>query len=271
MRMQTSARLIMTADDFGLSHANNSGILAAYQAGAIHSASLMIAEAAASEAVEIARRNPRLAVGLHLSLSDGWPLLPPSEISLLVNPDGRFPPNEHRLYKGILTPSGREQMRREIKAQLDAYFATGLACSHLDVHRNSHRHPLVAQAVFKAAASRGIGFIRVPFDPVIQRKRRLGDPLRYARVWTIRRIAAFHGLSWPDHAISRDWCDSQRIVSLINALSPGVTELFFHPVATEGDHMFKGDLSSLLDPRVRAALDQVAKTCGTGHLKYNIG
>lgn len=254
MHVQTSPQLIMTADDFGMSSANNAGILAAYRAGVIHAASVMIAEPAAAEALEIARQNPGLAVGLHLSLSGGKPLCPPAEIPLLVQADGWYPPNEATLYKAILSQEGRAQMRREIAAQLDAFFATGLRCSHLDVHRNSHRHPVVAQAVFKAAASRGIRNIRIPFDPVFQRKRRLGDPLRYARVVALRRIAAFYGLKWADRVISRDWSDPERIVSLIGGLPPGVTELFFHPVATDGDHMFKVDLPSLLDPRVKMAL-----------------
>jgi hopanoid biosynthesis associated protein HpnK len=253
-------RLVMTADDFGRTPENNAGILAAFQAGVIKSASLMVAEPAAQEAIDMARQNPALAVGLHLSLSEGVPLSAPENVPLLVSIDGRFPPDETTLFNAVLTRSGRQQMRREIMAQFDAFSSTGLRCNHLDVHRNSHRHPLVAVEVFKATASHRVQTIRIPFDPPIQRRWRVGDPLRLARVWVLRRIAAWYGLSWADQAISRDWSNPNRLLNLIADLPSGVTELFFHPVVTSGDHMFKVDLQTLLDPRVKSALDELVAT-----------
>jgi hypothetical protein len=70
----------------------------------------------------------------------------------------------------------------------------------------------------------------------------------------LRRIAACHGLKWSDYVIGRNWTDPTEIVALIGALPPGTTELFFHPVACAGDHMFKHDLPELLDEGVRRAV-----------------
>src|SRR3954468_5125041 len=83
-------RLILNADDLGLAAPVNAAIETAHREGVLTAASLMVGEPAAAEGVEVARRNPRLAVGLHLTLTDGMPTLPPERIPALVQPNGRF-------------------------------------------------------------------------------------------------------------------------------------------------------------------------------------
>jgi len=72
-------QLIVTADDFGLSVAVNEAVESAHRDGILTAASLMVAEPAARDAVERARRLPQLAVGLHLVVVDGRPVSPPGE------------------------------------------------------------------------------------------------------------------------------------------------------------------------------------------------
>jgi chitin disaccharide deacetylase len=249
----TIKRVIVTADDFGQSAENNAGVLAAHLAGAITTASLMVGAPCFEEAVAIAQRNPALAVGLHVCLSEGLPLSPPFDIPLLVGSDGRFPSNERKLHVAVLSSEGRRQVRTEIMAQFHKYFSTDLACDHVDVHRNSHMHPLVANEVFRSAALWQVRTVRIPYDPPIERSTRLADPLRSARIAILRWLAAYHGLRWTDHAIGRDWSNPARLAALISALPPGTTELFFHPVVSDHDHPFKADLLTLLDDRVQQA------------------
>src|SRR5690242_5450713 len=59
-------RLIVNADDFGMSEAVNEAIIRAHREGVLTSTSLMVTGAAAAEAVRLAKENPRLAVGIHL-------------------------------------------------------------------------------------------------------------------------------------------------------------------------------------------------------------
>lgn len=247
-------RICITADDFGRSSENNAGVLAAHRAGVITATSLMVGEPGCHEAVMIARENPTLRMGLHVCLSDGVPVSAPRDIPLLVERDGQFPDDERLLKKAVLSRAGRAQVRREVIAQFARFVYTGLTCDHVNVHRNSHMHPLVANEVFRAAASHGIKNVRIPFDPRIERPRRLADPLRYGRVAVLRRLARHYQVRWVDRVIGRDWTDPTRLVALINALPPGTTELFFHPVICDGEHMFKADLPVLLDDRVRNAL-----------------
>src|ERR1700726_342545 len=91
--MSASRRLIVNADDFGRSHAINLAVIRAHREGILTTASLMVNEAAAEEAVALARENPGLGVGLHLALVCGRSALPPSAIPNLVNTHSQFTDN----------------------------------------------------------------------------------------------------------------------------------------------------------------------------------
>lgn len=252
-------RLItVTADDFGQSVANNQGILAAYQAGIVNATSLMVGETGLREALEIARQNPGLAIGLHICLSDGTPVSLPTDIPLLVQSNGRFPNDESMLHVALRSRDGRRQIRTEIAAQFRKFFNTGLVCNHVDTHRHVVRHPVIANEICRIAVSRNVRKMRIPYDPAIGRRMRLTDPLRYARIAVVRRLAAHYGMTWIDRVIGRDWTDPAVLAGLITSLPPGETELYFHPVVCSGEHMFKTDLPLLLDTRVKQAL--VAQT-----------
>src|SRR4051794_9597444 len=83
-------RLIVNADDFGRSHSINEAVIGAHREGILTSASLMVNESAAGEAVELARENPKLGVGLHLTVLLGRSALPKEQIPHLVDADRNF-------------------------------------------------------------------------------------------------------------------------------------------------------------------------------------
>jgi predicted glycoside hydrolase/deacetylase ChbG (UPF0249 family) len=251
--MRSFRRITVTADDFGQSSENNKGVLRAHLGGIITTTSLMVGEAGFPEAREIARRNPRLSVGLHICLSDGTPVSNPADIPLLVQPNGRFGDDEGLLHAAALSRAGRAQIRAEIAQQFKKYFAFFTDCDHVDVHRHSHRHPVVAREVFRAAAAWKVREVRIPYDPAIGRRRRLGDPLRYARIVTLRGLAKLYGVTWKDRVLGRDWKDPAVLIELIRTLPPGSTELYFHPVVCDGEHRYKADLNVFLDKRVGCA------------------
>src|SRR5580658_1696400 len=89
----TPRRLIVNADDFGRSQSINLAVLRAYREGILTTASLMVNEPAADEAVRLARENPKLGVGLHLALVCGAAALPRERIPDLTGLDGRFSDN----------------------------------------------------------------------------------------------------------------------------------------------------------------------------------
>src|SRR6059058_2925032 len=91
--MSAARRLIVNADDFGRSTAINAAVIRAHQEGILTTASLMVNEPGFQEAVELARQNPRLGIGLHLTLLCGHSALPAAEIPGLVNSQGELTSN----------------------------------------------------------------------------------------------------------------------------------------------------------------------------------
>src|SRR5712671_6762881 len=169
-------RLIVTADDFGRDVAINEAVEAASCDGILSCASLMVAAPAAPDAVARAHRLPGLRVGLHLVLSDGSPVLPPEEIRGLVGADGHFDDNQIRAgLRYFFTPGVRRQLAAEIRAQFEAFRATGLALDHVDAHQHMHLHPTVARLIVEIGRSYGLNAVRLPAEPVAVLRRAFPD------------------------------------------------------------------------------------------------
>src|ERR1043165_4561730 len=120
--MSPARRLIVNADDFGRSHSINQAVVRAHREGILTTASLMVNGDAAAEAVELARQNPRLGLGLHVSLVCGTSALPPGAIPGLVDAGGHF--SNHPVASGIRYFFRRElgpQLEREIHAQFERF------------------------------------------------------------------------------------------------------------------------------------------------------
>jgi chitin disaccharide deacetylase len=247
-------RIIITGDDLGLSEVNNAGIVAAHVDGILTTTCLMPGGDAAEEGIAIARRYRSLAVGLHVAFADVRPVLPPERVDRLVGTDGRFPPNEHLLYRALLTQQGRQQVRAEIAAQFDAFGKTGLLWDHVNTHRHVHRHPYIAFALFREATARNVKRTRIPWDPP-------ADPLRAARAVMLRRFAGWHGLATPDRSIGRDWSVGVLLALLATLPADSIAEIYFHPVTT-ADHAFAADLPTLLHPEIRLTLLRVRLCSG---------
>jgi chitin disaccharide deacetylase len=245
MSKDSERRVIINGDDFGLSRENNAGIIAAHRHGVLSSASLMVSGDSAQEAADLARRHPVLAVGLHVTFSDTKPVLPPDQVSMLVMPNGRFPPDDGAHRAALSSAEGRRQIRTEIAAQFREFRALGLVCDHVNAHRHAHRRPLLAWMIFREASRWQVNATRIPWDPPT-------DPLRYLRAVLLRRLGKIYGLNAPDRCIDRNW-NIQRLPDFLANLPAGSTEIFFHPVEAN-NHRFAADLPILLDERVKAAL-----------------
>ncbi len=158
-------RLIVTADDFGLHPAVNEAVELAHRDGVLRAASLMVAAPAMLDAVERARRLPGLAVGLHLVLADGVAVLPPARIPDLVDADGRF--GDRMARDGVrffFLPAVRRQLEAEIRAQFEAYAATGLPLDHVNAHKHFHLHPTVLSLILRIGRDYGLRAVRLPAE-----------------------------------------------------------------------------------------------------------
>ena len=260
-----SKRLIVTADDFGLSEAVNEAVERAHCDGVLNAASLMVAAPAAADAVRRARAMPSLAVGLHVVVIEGPAVLPPTAIPDLVDAAGWFPSDQFRLgVRYFALPRVRRQLAEEIRAQFAAFAATGLRLDHANAHKHMHLHPTVGRLVMEAGRAHGLRAIRVPSEPLAPAS---GLPERALLAWTrlLRHHARRAGLAVNDHCLGLRWSGAmtaERLLSLIDTLPDGVSEIYLHPAARRDERLaalmpayaHEQELAALLDPRVQTAL-----------------
>jgi chitin disaccharide deacetylase len=156
-------KLIVNADDLGLTPAVNRGILRAFQDGIVTSASLLVTGSAFEDAVVLARQNPKLDVGLHLTLVEERAVLGRELLPTLVDETGRLPRTSGEFLRRALMGRIRwDQVEREIAAQIARFQNTGLPLSHLDSHQHLHVFPPVFQIVRRLARGLGNIWIRNP-------------------------------------------------------------------------------------------------------------
>lgn len=141
-------QLIVNADDLGLTPGVNRGILRAFQDGIVTSASLLVTGSAFEEAVALARQNPELDVGLHLTLVEERAVLGREILPTLVDETGRFSRTSGEFFRRtVLGRISWDEVEREIAAQIARFQKTGLRLSHLDSHQHLHMFPPVFQIV----------------------------------------------------------------------------------------------------------------------------
>ena len=273
VQLDSARRLIVNADDFGRSPSINAAVIRAHREGVLTSASLMVNEPACAEAVESARQNPTLGVGLHLTLLCGHSALRPEQIPGLVNARREFSDNPAGVgIRYFCKRSLREQLRAEIHEQFAKFAATGLPLDHVNGHLHLHLHPTVFRILMTDAEQLGIRHLRFTRDgfwmnlglargrilyrashaalfgilSVISR-RRLNDK-------QIRHTSRVFGLLQDSH-VHEDF-----ILKLLPSLPAGDSELYSHPSLDE----FRNEFDALISPRVQ---DQV-KQLGIKLIRY---
>lgn len=258
--MDRTRALIVTADDFGLHERVNVAVERAHCDGVLTAASLMVGAPAAADAVERARRLPRLRVGLHLVLADGPATLPPTRIPALVDEAGRFGDRMVRDgFRFFLLPHVRAQLAQEIRAQFDAFAATGLVLDHVNTHKHFHLHPTVLALILQIGRDYGLHAMRVPCE---------ANAPWWLRPWIglVRARLARAGVAHNDYVVgiaNTGAMDEAAWLDALAHLPPGVGEIYSHPaIAGDGPvtptmHAYRpaDELAALLSPCVAAALD----------------
>jgi predicted glycoside hydrolase/deacetylase ChbG (UPF0249 family) len=161
-----AARLIINADDFGLTLGINRAIAELHHANALTSATLMATGPAFDDAVAIAHANPTLGVGCHVVLTDGVPASDPRTIPTLLGPDGKtFRPSLIDFVQAILRGRiNEDDITREAAAQIKLLQHAGIRITHLDTHKHSHLFPTVTRPLLQLAERHSIPAIRNPFE-----------------------------------------------------------------------------------------------------------
>ena len=242
------SRLIINADDFGLTAGVNRAIAELHRANALTSTTLMARAAATKEAIEMARATPTLGVGCHVVLVDGEPMLSSHELPTLVDPrTGRFQPTLGAFLERLLTGRIRfAEIEAEAEAQIARLQAGGVALTHIDTHKHVHMFPQALRPVLRAAQKAGIRAVRNPFEAAWSLRATDGAPwLRRTEVhmlrWlepAFRRIVAKEGFATTDGAIgvlATGTLDAATVSSLLRSMPPGTWELVSHPGYNDAD------------------------------------
>lgn len=270
-------RLIINADDFGLTPGVNRAIAECHSCGTVSSATLMANSKSFDGAVRIAQSSPTLSVGCHIVLVDGSPVMPRERInSLITGINGDFRPNLGRFARAAIRGSlDRPQIEAEATAQIRKLQAAGIAVSHADSHKHTHMFPRVLAPVLSALKACGVRAIRNPFEPV-----RLSLLAHFPALWkrwlevkalnslarNFRRATAEAGILTPDGTIgiaATGLLNPSLFRALMEEMPEGTWEFVCHPgyddaalrqVRTRLRESRQAELSLLASPATRQLL-----------------
>jgi hopanoid biosynthesis associated protein HpnK len=193
-------KLIVNADDFGLTAGVNRAIIETHTSGVVSSATLMANGAAFDNAVTAARSAPNLSVGCHVVLADGTPVSPPDAVDTLLairsaEPDKFYSSLSAFAARAMFGGFDRDQLVAEVTAQIRKIQSTGLQVTHLDTHKHAHIFPEILGALLRAARICGVRAIRNPFVPVkaMHARQFKGKRELWKRYGQVRMLHTFSG------------------------------------------------------------------------------
>jgi hopanoid biosynthesis associated protein HpnK len=229
----------------------------------------MVGAPATADAVDRARQLRSLKVGLHVVLTDGRPVLPPSRVPNLVDESGRFRGNiVSASVRIFVDPMVRQQVSDEIDAQFKVFVATGLQLDHVDCHQHCHLHPTIAHLILDIGQRYGMKALRIPSEPL--RVLRLVEKHTSSRLSLVTATCAAYlrarvlrrRLVVPDRVFGLAWSGAMtesRVAGLLAHLPDGLTEIYSHPAtsnsfsgATPG-YCYVDELAALVVPGIVSA------------------
>ncbi len=272
-------RLIINADDFGLTPGVNRAIIEAISHGVVTSTTLMANAQSFAEAASAAKN---LNVGCHVMLVDGAPVSHPGRVStLLKKKKSEFRDSFADFARSVaghrIDP---EHVALETEAQIRKLQDAGLRVTHIDSHKHVHMFPSVLKPMLEAARGCGVMAVRNPFAPVrplafahLVRRPRLWK--RYSQVRVLRgmesgfrRTVADMGFATPDGTfgiVSTGALDLKLFEAIVGGIPEGTWEFVCHPGYNDADLQTvrtrlrasrAEELKVLTSPAARAAIQR---------------
>lgn len=281
--------LIVNADDFGLTEGVNRGILDAHRRGLVTSTSLLANGAAFHSAVAFARHTPALGVGIHLNLTDGRPIAPPSEIPSLVNAAQSFAAQPPQLARQLLAGTVQlAHIEREFRAQIEYVLAAGITPTHLDGHQHVQAWPSIFAITVTLALEYGIRGIRCSAERMVNLTSilRTQSPVRFLRQFVVARALALLAIgqrakAWRANLACPAYCygitqtgllDMTNLETILRSVPEGASELMCHPgysdrdleaVPTRLHSQRQAEVDALTEPAMTALAARLGLTLGT--------
>jgi len=225
----SETRLIVNADDFGLSRGISDGILRAHHHGFLTSTSLMVNMPESGHALDRVSTAARLSVGIHLNICKGKPILPPRNIPTLVDTGGAFHPPAMMIGKLWRWQVSARDLEREFRAQIRWMKMRGFNPTHADSHHHMHIYPAAATAFMRALSAEGIRCVRAPRCSAWPKAGNLGGPHEGG---IIRRLFVHGYRSALQNTLLRKFHSADSRVSLSQQARRDSTNLKSHWMAT---------------------------------------
>lgn len=252
-------KLIITADDYGMSRAVNDAIDAGIDAGLITTTNVMTNMPLYKEAIKL-KDKKGVSVGIHWVLACGKPVLPASEVPTLVNDKGEFypyPEFRNRLRKKLIS---FDDIKKELIAQYNLYYELMGQPDYWNTHQNTHVDFKIYRLFVDVAKELGINKMRshqriyVKGSDNSQKmslKWRLMEPLKSKMLDCWQGNAHKKGIASPNGLIvclnKNDINNLDYLFNNISWKNNQIGEYVIHP-ATENDSPYFG---KIVDQRIR--------------------
>lgn len=243
-------RLIVNADDFGMNENVCKGIENCHKSGIVTSTSIMANMPYIKLAAEIANKNPKLGVGLHINLTEGKSLITHQEMS------------KSNLFKALAGRIKKEAAQNEIEAQIQAALDAGIKITHLDGHQHIDVMPNIVDATIDAAKSFNINKIRLPLETKATQYSLNHTPKKYllkVLLLSAKRKFDINKIRYPDNFFGvseTGQLNEEKLKKIIRTLPDGISELMCHPSYANNSKLDrKGELMALTDRSVRLELE----------------
>ncbi len=275
-------RLIVNADDFGMTGGVNRAVVEAHQAGIVTSATMMATGRAFAEATALALSHPQLKIGCHVTLLQGMPLLEPARLPTLTRTQAGKPSLRNGFGGFAVAALSRrihpEEITAEAEAQIRRLQGAGVTVEHLDTHKHVHMFPAVLRPLLRAARNCGVRAVRNPFEasPRLGPAAFLGKPKlwkRYPATQLLRGFAAgFRRMVAEENMVTTDGALGVALTGSMNEvllermlrrLPAGTWELVCHPAYVDSElrslsslRTGEQELAALTSPRIRSCLQE---------------
>ncbi len=262
-------KLIVHADDFGLTSEVNEGIIQAFKSGIVTSTSLMAMGEGFSNAIQLIMNNPSIDVGVHLTLIEEKSIMPKQTIPTLVDDLGKFRRNAYGFFLDYLRNGiSMKEVEKEFRAQIEKVYDSGIKISHIDSHQHIHILPEILEVTIELAEDYGIKYIRCPKERVEVRNilsfkkfpRLLQQmALNIFCLYSRRRIKKFtvdnfYGFYDGGHL------EKNRLLKILAIQDNGISEVMCHPASrrdgktrikySHWNYNWQDELDCLLDDEV---------------------
>lgn len=243
-------KLIINADDFGMSYEVNEGIKKGIRAGIITSVSIMVNMPYFEDAVKFLKKNPHIAVGLHFNITEGLPTLPVRETGTMLREDNSFFYWPSMIERFILNKISLSQLNEELRFQYEKLESTGLKISHIDSHHHIHLMPSIFRSLITFAKIKNIIALRsrrfhfnnlsngVHRWPTFKQLLIIGffllNNIRSRNGSQLFGSDSIYDLSWSKKLTEKD------LIKIIDNLGSGTTEIICHPaiMSATGNRVF---------------------------------